>query len=777
MGKLITLNLFLFFWCCQAVAQCVTTFPYIEGFESNSAWTSGGSNSDWAWGTPAHTNINTAGGGTKCWMVGGLTGSFYNYSELSWLESPCFDFTTLTYPWISFKIYWESEWRYDGMVFQYSLNGGASWTNVGTNNDPVNCLSDNWYNHNNISWLSSASPKHGWCGRAGNTVGSCQGGNGSLDWVTAKHCITQLAGEPSVKFRFLFGAGTTCNSYDGIAVDDIYIGNAAPNVADFTYSCAGGNTIDFTNTSQMCPIGYLWDFGDGATSNSQNPSHTYSNAGTYNVTLTINGPCNAPGSITIPVSILDVAALPTDISCNGANDGLVSANATGSSGQISYIWSNGDTSPNISGLSAGSYTVTVSSTGSCSATASAIIMEPAVMNVSATGIDASCGSDGEVTANVSGGSAPYTYLWQPTGGTSATASGLNGGTYTVIVTDASSCTTAASVSISQPSNTITATITTTPAACSGYNGSATIIVSGGASPYTYSWSPAGGNGATATGLAAGTYTVLVGDANSCQVSFTTNITGSGNIMATLSSTPASCDGIDDGTAQVAALGGSGIYTYQWNNGETTGNLVGIASGNYCVTVSDENGCATEGCVPVTALSSDIVADFKSSPKRTDIFEPDVSFYNETENAISWQWSFGDTTFSDEENPMHTYEEPGIYQVTLAVMDSLGCVDTVVGYVTIDEIFTFYAPSAVAPKGRNKVFMPVGTGWDLDSFGMWIYNRWGNEIYHTQNPMEGWDCKLRESGELAETGTYNWIVYLKQARGMEHKFIGSVVVYY
>ena len=287
----------------------INSFPYAEDFEAGAAWTSGGTSSDWAWGTPAHPAINSAGGGVKSWCVGGLTGTFYNLGELAYLESPCFDFTTLDHPWISFKIFWECEKQYDGMTIQYSLDGGATYSNVGAYGDPLDCMNANWFNSANITNLVGVSPKHGWSGRIGPTVGSCQGGSGSGGWVTASHCMTNLANVPSVRFRFLFGAGTACNSYDGIAVDDILIQEATPDVAAFTFGCAG-NTIHFTDSSTGCPSVYAWDFGDPGSgalnfSNVHNPAHDYASPGTYDVTLTVSGPCNASSTIVHQVTLLD----------------------------------------------------------------------------------------------------------------------------------------------------------------------------------------------------------------------------------------------------------------------------------------------------------------------------------------------------------------------------------------------------------------------------------------------------------------------------------------
>ena len=209
-------------------SQCVTTYPYVEGFEAAPSWTAAGANSDWAWGTPAHPTINTAGGGIRSWCIGGLTGNFYALSQQATLSSPCFNFSTLNYPWISLKIFWECERQWDGMVLQSSINNGVSWQNVGAFGDPNDCNTANWYNYGNITWLTSlpAGTRHGWTGRVGATAGSCTGGFGSGlsgGWLTAKHCLVGLANQPNVKFRFIFGSGTTCNNYDGIAIDDIYI--------------------------------------------------------------------------------------------------------------------------------------------------------------------------------------------------------------------------------------------------------------------------------------------------------------------------------------------------------------------------------------------------------------------------------------------------------------------------------------------------------------------------------------------------------------------------
>ncbi len=363
-------------------AQCVSgisTFPYNEGFEtSNGGWTSGGAGNDWAWGTPAKPVITGAGGGTKCWIVGGLTGSSYTNSEASWLQSPCFDFTNIDNPYIEFKVFWEMEQRFDGASLQYSVDNGGSWLSVGSSSDPINCLNDNWFNNSNITYLSPlTSIRNGWSGNSQPSVGSCNGGSGSNGWVLAKHCMPYLGNTSGVLFRFIFGAGTICNNYDGFAIDDIMIGEAPPNVANFTYACVNNTTANFTNTSALCPTGFSWNFGDPAsgtnnTAATANPSHTFSAPGNYTVTLTVSGPGNTPSTIAKDITILDIAvSMLSPADCQTNTGGSLIASVTGSSAPLNLVWNTSpvQTTALASNLAAGLYTVTVSGTDVCTATA------------------------------------------------------------------------------------------------------------------------------------------------------------------------------------------------------------------------------------------------------------------------------------------------------------------------------------------------------------------------------------------------------------------------
>ncbi|MFM8432409.1 MAG: hypothetical protein ACKOA1_06410 [Bacteroidota bacterium] len=175
----------------------VNSFPYTESFENGAGnWFTGGTASDWALGSPSKSTINIAGDGSDCWVTGGLIGSAYNPGQRSWLQSPCFDFSSLLHPEIRFMIYWETEYQFDGGNLQYSIDNGATWQTLGDATQDA-CQSENWYNISSITNLSGiASPSSGWSGTTRPTSGSCRGGNGSGGWVTASYCLPQLAGLP-----------------------------------------------------------------------------------------------------------------------------------------------------------------------------------------------------------------------------------------------------------------------------------------------------------------------------------------------------------------------------------------------------------------------------------------------------------------------------------------------------------------------------------------------------------------------------------------------------
>ncbi|MEO5572413.1 MAG: gliding motility-associated C-terminal domain-containing protein [Bacteroidia bacterium] len=373
----VSVYIFLFtIACCafapDAAAQCavtVSSFPYQEDFEAtNGGWTAGGIFNDWSWGVPSKPVISGAGSGSKCWIIGGTSASFYNFSESSYVESPCFNFSSLTNPSISLRVFWETEFKYDGANLQYSLNGGNSWTNVGAYGDVIDCENQNWYNYASVNYLTLATVKNGWCGNIQPSSGSCQGGGGSGTWKLAKHTMPYLAGQASVKFRIIFGAGIYCNSYDGFAFDDVTIKNAAaPIVVNSVLQPAGctfnNGAATLTVNGGTPPYVYTWNPNVSASNVAANLG-----VGNYTTTITDAAGCSRVNYITIShTPDVSIAASEVPDTCQ-RNVGAATVTVSSGTPPFSYLWNpTGSIAASVNNLSEGSYSVTVSDAQGCTA--------------------------------------------------------------------------------------------------------------------------------------------------------------------------------------------------------------------------------------------------------------------------------------------------------------------------------------------------------------------------------------------------------------------------
>jgi len=773
----------------SARGQCpatITTFPYTEGFEAAASWTSGGTGNDWAWGAPAHPTINSAATGAKAWCVGGLTGSFYTFGEQSFLEGPCFDLSGVAYPYISFSLFWECERTYDGMALQYSLNGGGSWTNVGAVSGPSDCLNLNWYNTANINNLQLASPRNGWSGRMGPTQGSCAGGQGSGGWVTAAQCIGYLAGETSVKFRFVFGAGTQCNDYDGIAIDDIFIGEAPPNVAAFSYTCNGG-TVGFTQNAPLCPSGFAWNFGDPAsgaanTSNAANPAHVFTAPGTYQVTLTVNGPCNAPGSITLPVTVLGVAIDAVEPTCGAAN-GALAAVVTGG-GPYAFTWTpGGQTTATIGGLAAGNYSVSVNAPNACGAAATVQLSNGATgpsVSIATTPVSCSGGSDGTATLTVTGGTPPYTYAWSGGLPSVLLQTGSQAGPIGCTVTDANGCTGAALAQVDGPDD----LVVEVPAVldlCAGAPLNVVVSATGGTPAYTYTWTPSLPYDVLP---GSASFSVVATDQNGCtSAAVNTMVNGSVTEAPVFTWTePAGCS---PHCVTFTAEGGStGVRTWSFGDGaEAEGDVVAhcyAAPGPYPVmlTVTSPGGCVATTTVP------DLVEVWplprpRISTSATVVTLEDATFELTALGADvdTVVWHFGDPLGSTAsgEQVVFTYAGPGCYTVELEAWSPEGCRATTTRVLCVEEEFAVYVPNAFTPNGDgyNDVFRAVSPVLQPRRFDLAVFDRWGRSVFVADALAQGWDGTLK--GTLVPPGVYAWSLTLVDAFGVEHVRSGHVTL--
>lgn len=364
-----------------------------------------------------------------------------------------------------------------------------------------------------------------------------------------------------------------------------------------TQVCGSSMTVNFNNTSTgTCP-GEVWDFGDGTStySGTTPPSHTYSSPGTYAITANISGVC--PSAAVQYVQLLaplaaTITSAPTG--CSGTCTGSATlSNVSGGNGIFTYLWSNGATGSSISGLCPGTFSVTVSNAacGSSIIQTTSVGTSATIPNISFSTSNPACGSsNGSITATPTGGTTPYTYLWNTTPAqTSATATGLQAGNYTVTVTDANGCNNDSSLTIGTTPNLILNTSSDSVSCNGGNDGTATVTPSGGTTPYTYLWSN-GGNQSTITNLSASTYNVTVSDNAGCQNSTTLTVNTPSVMVINATSTDVTCQGGNNGSAIVSASGGITPYSYLWDNGAGTQNIVSLQSNTYFVTVTDNNNC-------------------------------------------------------------------------------------------------------------------------------------------------------------------------------------------
>jgi gliding motility-associated-like protein len=431
--------------------------------------------------------------------------------------------------------------------------------------------------------------------------------------------------------------------------------------------CFGSNTgsVNVTVTGGLLPYTYLWS--NGATT--QNIGNL--GVGNYSVTAFDANQCSVTGiySISQPTPITVTLNTINPPSCYAGTNGSILITATGATPPYTYQWSNGSTTQNAGNLQAGSYTVTVYDQYQCSATASYIVSQPPqlVLNTAVLQpITCYNGSNGSITANPSGGTFPYYYIWS-NGATTSGVNNLIAGSYSVTVRDNNQCTVSGSYLLLQPSQMLMNPPVIRDAGCyNGNDGSITINPSGGALPYLYQWS----NGNTtnaATNLYAGIYGVTVYDANYCSITASYAVSQPQSIIL---SQPAiqnvNCYGGTNGSITgITATNGIAPYFYVWNTGASTQDIVGIPAGNYTLTVYDQGLCSVTAAYTVQ----------QPAPTQLNAIVQHVTCFNENNGRIILSPSGGAPPYTYLWNNGATTQtlfnlSPGTYSVT--VYDRISC---------------------------------------------------------------------------------------------------------
>ncbi|MBI2967754.1 MAG: PKD domain-containing protein [Bacteroidetes bacterium] len=505
-------------------------------------------------------------------------------------------------------------------------------------------------------------------------------------------------------------------------------------VADFqTNNVCIYNTAQFTDLSVIAAgsvAGWNWDFGDLATSTIQNPTHDYSPAGSYNVLLVVTSDSNCTDSVIKPIVIhpAPVADFTFDSVCLNLPTSFTDLSTVDSGQIILWAWDFGD-----------------ATTGT--------IQNPV-------------------------------HLYNPDG------------SYPVelIVTTDSNCT-----------DTANKTIIVYPLPVAGFTFGticeldvATFTDNSTGNPVKWQWDFGDFTGTSILQNpqyifgSEGTYNVSLTVTNifNCtddeilpvpvyarpDISFTANYYEG-------------CEPLDVQFANTTTVVGGTVTGQIWDFGDinspdnssnaTNPDHTFINSGYYTITldVVSDKGCRSIAVFKDTIkVWSNPVAGFIFTPDPANILMPQIHFTDLSTPVIQWEWDFDDGNTSVEQNPVHFYEDTGVYIVILKVTNARGCTDTAMRPVDINPEFILFIPNAFTPgkiDGINDNFTPVGMG--VDEFHMYIYDRWGDEIFHTDDITKGWDGKANKGGNLAQQDVYVYYIYIKDVNKQEHEFVGHVTL--
>lgn len=541
--------------------------------------------------------------------------------------------------------------------------------------------------------------------------------------------------------------------------------------------CKGNSTgaIDLTPSGGTSPYTYLWSTSGSVILVDTAQSLTGVIAGTYLYTITDNHGCQFSSSETVtePLNHLVVSGVTNDVSCKDGNDGAINITATGGTPGYIFNWTNGATTEDINTLFIGSYSIEVTDNNGCTANESFVIEEPSAALVATSNVsDVSClgGNDGYMTSFVTGGTAPYTYLWS-NGATTANIYNLVAGAYSLTVTDANGCTAITGGVVKEPVTAISMTYSVVNVSCFGFaDGEAEIVPSGGTPPYHYDWGNQGqllmaAEGEAVTGLTVGDYFIRIIDDNGCVYEEVITISEPTLLESSFTFEDVLCFGESTGSIDLTVSGGTTPYDILWSTNETTEDISGLPAGQYSYSVTDDHGCYLEDSLIISQPNDIHISHYSTPITCSDQSDGmlEVSVAGGTE-PYTYVWSNG------EDSDQITNLDAGWYQ--LIVIDNYGCDDTVALEVLSSEDLCLNIPNTFTPNGDN-----YNDTWIIDNMHLYpnaevrIFNKWGNELYTTIGEYIPWDGKV--NGVDLPSEVYYFIILLNNESS--EKYTGVITI--
>lgn len=571
-----------------------------------------------------------------------------------------------------------------------------------------------------------------------------------------------------------------------------------------------GTPTTFTDISTGSPTSWAWNFGDGGSSTTgPSTTHIYATAGAYVTSLSVSSGAGCTDQAFLVVMVrsdvqADIAAANT--AC--ANDLVtMNDNSVVTTGFIaSSGWDFGDGSPQVFAMNtthayplAGTYIIThvVTSDGGCVSTAiDTIVVNP--LPVAGYTTANTCQSQPALFTDNSSGS-PVTWSWSfGDGGTSSIQNPAHpyavAGNYvtTLIVTTAAGCadTSIRNVTVyPQPNASFTSNVVCWGDMTTFINTSTTA-----SGTIIGTWWDFGDGANSTVGSVDHTFGTM-NDTFSVTLAVVTNFGCVDTVTQPAYTHPlpafnygpqqsSGCDAFTTTFNESSTVSGGAIVNWLWDFGD--GNLTYTQSpthtydsaGSYYVslTVTDSYGCTMADTLnyPVVVYPHPI-AGFSATPQQTSIYEPNIQFSNESIGATLWDWDLGDNETSIMQDPYHVYPDTGTYIVTQIAINQYGCRDTISHPVSITGESTTFIPNAFTPNGNglNDVFAPKFYG--ITEYRMLIFDRWGNQIFKTENMTEGWNGRVNGVGAEVQQDVYVYKIFTKDLLHNDHRYIGSITV--
>ncbi len=616
-------------------------------------------------------------------------------------------------------------------------------------------------------------------------------------WSAACGACIDAAGNftPSVPgigtYEVYYSISGACGGNDTIMVDVI-------NSLDASITPVAGPICD-----QSVPITMIGAVTPGGTWSASCPScidpvsgsfDPSVGAGVYTVYYSFTGSCFAIDSTTVTVeTAIDPTINPAGPFCDYDPAFTLTALNAGGTWSASCLTcidgATGSFDPVVAGPGFHDITYTIVST--CTSAGFETIYVDSVSVVSVTAVDPLCFGSCDGTLTIDAINATQYSIDNGTSfQVSASFAGACSGTYDIVVQSSNGCEAVGNATVTDPAQ-LTLSIITQDAVCNGgCDGSINAVVNGGtvSAGYNYNWSGgiASSTDPNAINVCAGTYDLIITDDNGCVIDSIGIIVGelplldAGVNIVTDETCFESCDGQIEitGTAgvQFSLTGPSGTM----NN--ATGIFTGLCEGTYDLVIQDANDCFAYSSAALTAPDQ-VIADFNFGPQPTSFMESEITFLNQSLNATNYSWTFTpgvEPPSSTDENPIIYFPDytEGTYQACLTAINDNGCDSTVCKTIIIDPEFIIYAPNAFTPDGDNinDTWMPVLQGADPDEYEVYVFNRWGEVVWHSETLNVPWDGLDRVTGLMLKTDVYAWRIKAKDIMlGEKHEFKGHVTL--